>query len=573
MAAWLRALVRPLGVLALVALLAFTTASATRLEVRGPSFPVQAESVIGPFQPTAVTAVNGTASGQVLVSWTAPSASGVLGYFVLRFPVSGGDAVTACETRAEALTTATSCTDSDVSGTTDLFRYRVVAVYDTGAAPSGFSDPLALYPDRLILSTAPSTEVTGGIPFDVQPVVTLLDATHATAIYATTQVSLVLYDVTGTTPVSDGSAHLTCTQANNTVQASSGVASFSGCAIDHAGTFTIKAVDAAAGSLAAPALSEPIVVAVPPAVSLVFTTTIAVTSLPPASVTAGSRFAVAVAVLGVGGQVLVLSSEPVSLVLTAANGATVACEGTSTKVTPLLGIAVFTGCHIDKAGAGYALTARASGVTWASTDLSVTPDNAHHLTFAGQPADATAGQAIGTPVVEIRDIYQNVTTDTARTVTLSLTNPQGALLTCQAATVTTGQRSFGACGVDRSGTYRLRATAPGLTSATSDEFTISAGDATQLVFTVQPSPNPVSSGGAFGATVALQDAHHNTDPSAIATVTLRAGNDPIDCETIELSEGVVAFDGCQVTVAGSYTVTATSPGLTTATAEQSLVVT
>ena len=123
----------------------------------------------------------------------------------------------------------------------------------------------------------------------------------------------------------------------------------------------------------------------------------------------------------------------------------------------------------------------------------------------------------------------------------------------------------------KAGTYTLTASADSLTSAVSSSFTISAGNsAAKLVFTTQPD------GGLAGTTwptrpaVTVQDAYGNTYTASgfyVALALTTPGGATLRCtpqyNTI-LATGVGTFAGCKADKVGTYTLTATSSGLTSA---------
>ncbi len=140
--------------------------------------------------------------------------------------------------------------------------------------------------------------------------------------------------------------------------------------------------------------------------------------------------------------------------------------------------------------------------------------------------------------------------------------------------MTLGVAAFANCSINKSGTYTLAAAATGITSATSSSLTITAGTATQLVFTTEPG------GGVNGATwstqpvVTVEDSLGNTVTTPSASVTLSVNSQPgvgatLSCTTNPLTSasGVASFAGCKITgMAGTnYTLTAAAAGLTSAT--------
>src|SRR5207253_1909894 len=111
---------------------------------------------------------------------------------------------------------------------------------------------------KLAFTTQPVGAV-GGAAFATQPVVTVQDAGGNTVTSATNSVALAL-----TVP---GAATLSCT-GGNTKSAVSGVATFAGCKIDVANTYTLTATD---GSLTT-AISNGLIIAVGVPAKVAFTT-------------------------------------------------------------------------------------------------------------------------------------------------------------------------------------------------------------------------------------------------------------------------------------------------------------
>src|SRR5206468_3315290 len=85
------------------------------------------------------------------------------------------------------------------------------------------------------------------------------------------------------------------------------------------------------------------------------------------------------------------------------------------------------------------------------------------LAFTTLPSTtATAGNAFTVqPVVKVQDANGNTAGSDTSVVTLALTSPAGATLTCtggNAVTAVAGVASFAGCKIDKSGTYTLTAT-------------------------------------------------------------------------------------------------------------------
>src|SRR5207253_133629 len=161
--------------------------------------------------------------------------------------------------------------------------------------------------------------------------------------------------------------------------------------------------------------------------------------------------------------------------------------GTKT-VAAVAGVATFSGLSIDKVGTSYTLTATGAGST-TSAAFNITAGSATQLVFNVQPSTTTAGAAI-TPAGEDTAQEGNGKTATGFTGNSTVahgTNPSSGTLAGTLPSLHDALPvSFSGLSIDKVGTsYTLTATGAG--STTSAAFNITAGTATQLVFSVQPS--------------------------------------------------------------------------------------
>jgi hypothetical protein len=119
----------------------------------------------------------------------------------------------------------------------------------------------------------------------------------------------------------------------------------------------------------------------------------------------------------------------------------------------------------------------------ATSSLTTTVTGACSLRFAAQPQDARVGEHItaadfdpsGPPVqVEILDGSGARVTSSSATITMSLTggSPTAHLGGTTSVAAVAGLASFADLSVDTAGTYRLQASAAGIPSVSSDEFTV-----------------------------------------------------------------------------------------------------
>ena len=261
-------------------------------------------------------------------------------------------------------------------------------------------------------------------------------------------------------------------------------------------------------------------------------------------------------------------------------------SGTTSSVASN-GVATFSGLRIDRAGNGYTLTAAASGLSGAtSTSFSITatppppPPPATQLAFTAQPSNTEAGDVI-TPAIQVaaRDAAGNVVTSFTGTITIAFgANPGGGTLSgTTSKTATNGVAAFNNLQISQPGSgYTLRATASGLTAATSVAFNITAPpppppQATRLAFTVQPSTTEADKNIMPAPRVVALDAAGNVVTSFSGTITIAIGANPgggtlTGTTSRAASAGVANFGGLRIDRAGNgYSLTATASGLTGAT--------
>ena len=269
------------------------------------------------------------------------------------------------------------------------------------------------------------------------------------------------------------------------------------------------------------------------------------------------------------GNTVSSASATVALSLTGPRG-TLACTP-SNSIETAGGLASFEECSIDELGE-FTLTATAAGyppVT--SSAIGIVRGAPAQLRFRTQPGDGTAGSPLATqPVVEILD--EDGATASGQ-VALSIEgDPTETTVSCpnETAPAGLGVATFVGCSIDRPGTYRLLATEPdtGLT-ATSNEFTITVGNAVGVAITQSPTTH-MFAGDSFPVTVELQDAGGNVDTAfgdevrlALApTGEFAAG---LTCDggtSATAASGVARFTACAVDGEGEQRLVAVAgPGV------------
>jgi len=219
---------------------------------------------------------------------------------------------------------------------------------------------------------------------------------------------------------------------------------------------------------------------VPPPTKLAFV-------VEPASSSAGAVIApaVTVSVLQASGERSSGSSASVTLALTPGTGSAGATLGGTLTRAAVNGTATFNDLTLDKAGAGYTLTATSGSLTAAtSSPFGVVAGSAASIAFTLQPSAAEAGTPISPAVqVTVEDALGN---PASASVTLSLTPGTGAPGATLGGSLTRptvdGVASFGDLVVDKTaGDYTLTASTTGLSSVASQVFYVVAGPPTTLV--------------------------------------------------------------------------------------------
>jgi trimeric autotransporter adhesin len=438
---------------------------------------------------------------------------------------------------------------------------------------SGGAGTLTVVPGTAILDFTNATigDQPAGVDFDVQPTV------HSEDQYGNDRtgdnITLAIKAGTGA-----AGAGLDC--ADNTVDTDGGGdADFTSCDIDEAGTGYI--LRATLGSSADE--SNAFNVTAGTATKLVITQQPTIATLADAF---PSQPIVDVQDAG-GNRVTTDDTTDITLALTTGTGP-LTCSGGLTKEV-VDGRATFSGCSIAAVGVGKVITATSSPVF--TPDTTDPFDVSDRLAFAPNPSSTTAaGIAFAVqPKVEVRAGASAVAVnDDSTVVTLSIkagTGATGAVLTCDGGlskTVVNGIATFAGCKIDKisptspSNPYTIVATANNLTSAESTNVAITAGPASKLGFTAQPTGGVASQAFPIQPVVAIQDAGGNTvtsgtNSTATITLSLAAGGPAgavLTC-TGGLSKvavaGVATFAGCAVNTAGTHRLVATASNLAAAT--------
>ncbi len=347
-----------------------------------------------------------------------------------------------------------------------------------------------------------------------------------------------------------------------TVAASGGVATFSGLTLTKAGAGYTLVVNGA--SIATSATSSAFTISAGPATALTITTQ-------PTNAQAGGTIgpAVVVTVIDQFGNTASGFAGTVAVAITAGTGTAGAVLSGTTSVTAAAGLATFSTLKINKTGAGYTLTATATGlVSVASTAFNISPGPTTQLVFTTQPSNVAAGGAI-TPavVVTAQDAQGNTTTAFVGAVTVAIgTNPAtGVLSGTKTVNAVAGVATFSTLNIDKPGTgYTLTASSGILTNLPSSAFNVTVGVLSQLIFTQQPTSAVAGVGIAPAMIVTAQDAVGNAVTTFNGNVTLTIGTNPSGgtlsgTATVAAVAGVATFTGVNIDKAGAgYKLTATA---------------
>jgi Chitobiase/beta-hexosaminidase C-terminal domain len=300
----------------------------------------------------------------------------------------------------------------------------------------------------------------------------------------------------------------------------------------------------------------------------------------PSNALAGATIspAVQVAVEDSSGTVVTSATDPVTLTL--AGGTSLA--GTLTAA-PRNGVATFSNLSVNAAGAGYTLSATSPGLASAISDSFTITASASgagappaKLAFLQQPSNALTGATISPAVqVAVEDSSGKVVTSATDPITLTLKGGTSLAGTLTAAP-RNGVATFSNLSVNAAGAgYTLSASSPGLSSATSASFTITAsasgagGSPAKLAFLQQPSNALTGATISPAVQVAVEDSSGNAATTATnpVTVTLVSSAGLQGAQwTATPQNGIATFSKLTVSTAGSgFTLVASSPTLASTT--------
>jgi uncharacterized repeat protein (TIGR03803 family) len=249
-------------------------------------------------------------------------------------------------------------------------------------------------------------------------------------------------------------------------------------------------------------------------------------------------------------------------------GPTGATLGGTLTATAVNGVAVFTGITLDTAGS-YLLTASSNFPAATSGTITVFPGSFASIDFVNQPQSTVAGQTLGTVSVGLLDAYGNpIAANPSDFVQLELvaSNGESLLGTTQQPLVSGGYETFTNLSIDTAdtGDQLLAVSSISSDTALSHAFNITPSTAAKLAFTAQPA-DTVAGQTMSPISVAVEDAYGNRVATDNSRVVVQ--NFPMVLNgTISavVSGGIATFDQLFVTLAGTYTITASDGSLVSA---------
>ncbi|MDR3741939.1 MAG: MBG domain-containing protein, partial [Terracidiphilus sp.] len=309
-------------------------------------------------------------------------------------------------------------------------------------------------------------------------------------------------------------------------------------------------------------------------------TKLAITTISPASPTAGSAFSVTVQSQNSSGTAMnVTANTTITLTLAAGTGT---LGGTLTgTITAGSSSVIITGVTYTKAESILKITATASGgntmTAATSSAITVQPGAANKLVLGQAPTTTTAGSAFSPAiVVDVEDANGNVVTTDSSTVTLTITNGYfSGSVTTATATAVSGVATFtGLTPITAGTTETVKATDGTLTSVTSSAFTVNAAALNKLAFTNTAISTTVGTCSVF--TLQSQDQYGNAKTvSGSTTVNLSTSSSGghfysnVGCTTsittATIANGASAPTGSTYykdSVGGQPTLTASATGIT-----------
>ena len=512
--------------------------------------------------------------GPYQLAWVQQPATGPAGAALFPVPSVAVEDKTGCIIQSDAspvtlaITSGTGTAGATLNNCATSLNYgtTVFSGCSIGVPGNGYTLTASDPTDGLAAVTSGPFNITNGVPaqlvFQTQPG----GGTGGTPWISANQPTVWIEDSQGHLVTSDQST-VTLAIGNNpgngtlsgcsSATAVNGVATFTGCTIDKAGTgYTLTATDAA-DSLNVPVSSNIFTIAVGPPSQVAFTTQ-------PGNAVAGDKFATppAVAVEDAGGNVVTTATNTVTLAIgtNPSSGTLSGCTGALNS-----GITTFTGCTINSAGTGYTLVASASGLTPTATSAPfnvVAPQlSSFSLTTPGSVTAGSAFTATITALDQLGYTYTGLNGSQPASWSGTATNaPHNWTPTLPSSVtfangVASGSNAPSLTLVNAQSGATLTFTSNGVSGSTS--LTITPDSATVTSFTVTGSPVTYGAEASLSFSAAVTAGGNGMSIPNGDTVAVTRGPTPLCTITLSSGSGSCSPSSGTVLGAGSYTVTAT----------------
>jgi hypothetical protein len=430
---------------------------------------------------------------------------------------------------------------------------RTLAFTSTGLTDAA-SDTITISagaPERLSITTQPSSSARSGVAFEQQPLIQLRDASGNAVSQADVNVTAAIASGGGTL----GGAKTVATDAN-------GVADFSNLLIS--GTVGDRTLSFSATGLTG-ATSGTINLTAGAASQL------SISTQPSATARNGEAFArqPVVQLQDASGNDVSQTGITITVALASGDGT---LGGAATATTNASGTATFTGLRITGTVGERTLRFSAAGLTGATSDaISVTPGAPTQLSITTQPSSsAQAGVEFARqPVIQLRDASGNAVSQANVTIAVAIASGDGTLGgTATATTDASGTATFTNLSIGGTvGDRTLGFFTTGLMGATSNTISITPGAATALTFSTQPTNVVASAPITPAVKVSIVDVYSNVVTSSTDNITLAIGNNPSagalsGTTTVAAVNGVATFSNLSINLVGTgYTLAASATGL------------
>lgn len=277
--------------------------------------------------------------------------------------------------------------------------------------------------------------------------------------------------------------------------------------------------------------------------------------------------------LTIGVRVLDGCGDPLPAVAVAWSGGpgTLSAATSSTDSTGTASVQV----TLSTVAGSEAFTATVGALTAHFTLLGL-PGPARSLAFVQQPGNVTAGNAFSPAVsVALRDQYGNAVTTSGTSIAIAVTGiPSGTLQGTDPVNTLGGLATFNGLAPTFAGSFTLTASATGLTSATSNSFTVGPAAPSQML-TDPTLPTSGTVGTAVQLDVIIEDQFGNAVPGAsvswtasasglvdggaTSTVTTDSAGAATTQATLCTTAGACTFGAALGALSATYVITAT-PG-------------